>query len=315
LWSLQTLLPIQQLAGHLKPVWSLAFDPNSKTLASGTVGDNTLRVWSVPSGAHVETLNEVSQTTYDMLFTEDGKNLWTSHREGIVKRWENIVDTTYDVSLPQKLEALRVDIGIEKSTPSEIELTLKQKVMSEVRFFTGLFAFILAMMTGVWGHFKIPSESMLPTLEVGDHLYVSKFAYGYSRHSLPFFLHNLPLPDGQIFSRLPKRGDVAVFRNPKNDIIMIKRVVGLPGDRVKVLRGELYLNGEKVGRDNVTNYLYREHKGRVVGVDVYAERLPGQEEAHLIYERTDPANPDNTDTFFVHAGYVFVMGDNSGIFV
>lgn len=188
--------------------------------------------------------------------------------------------------------------------------TLKQKIMSEVRFFAGLFAFILAMMTGIWGHFKIPSESMLPTLEVGDHLYVSKFAYGYSRHSLPFFLHNLPLPEGQIFSRLPKRGDVAVFRNPKNDVIMIKRVVGLPGDRVKVLRGELYLNGKKVGRQNVTNYLYREHKGRVVGVDVYAERLPGQEEEHLIYERTDQDNLDNTEAFIVPEGHLFFMGDN-----
>lgn len=189
-------------------------------------------------------------------------------------------------------------------------LTLKQKIMAEVRFFAGLFAFILAMMTGIWGHFKIPSESMLPTLEVGDHLYVSKFAYGYSRHSLPFMLHKLPLPEGQIFSRLPKRGDVAVFRNPKNGIIMIKRVIGLPGDRVKVVRGELYLNGEKVGRENVTNYLYREHKGRVVGVDVYAEKLPGQKEKHLIYERTDQDMLDNTETFLVPEGHVFFMGDN-----
>ncbi len=188
--------------------------------------------------------------------------------------------------------------------------TLKQKVISEIKFFTGLFAFILAMMTLVWGHFKIPSESMLPTLEVGDHLYVSKFAYGYSRHSLPFMLHKLPVPDGQIFSRLPKRGDVAVFRNPKNDIIMIKRVIGLPGDRVKVVNGQLYLNGNEVGREAVTNYLYREHKGRVVGVDVYAEKLPGQEEEHLIYEVTDQGNLDNTETFIVPERHVFFMGDN-----
>jgi signal peptidase I len=209
---------------------------------------------------------------------------------------------------PDKTKSAQSDA--EKNSVETEAPTLMQKIMSEVQFFAGLFAFILAMMTGIWGHFKIPSESMLPTLEVGDHLYVSKFAYGYSRHSLPFFLHNLPLPEGQIFSRLPKRGDVAVFRNPKNDVIMIKRVVGLPGDRVKVLRGELYLNGEKVGRQNVTNYLYREHKGRVVGVDVYAERLPGQQEEHLIYERTDQDNLDNTETFIVPEGHVFFMGDN-----
>jgi signal peptidase I len=127
----------------------------------------------------------------------------------------------------------------------------------------------------------------LPTLEVGDHIYVSKFAYGYSRHSLPFMLHKLPLPDGQIMSRSPKRGDVAVFRNPASGIIMIKRVVGLQGDRVKVVGGQLYLNGEVIERDTVTNYLYREHKGSVVGVDVYAETLPGEKESHKIYEQTD----------------------------
>jgi signal peptidase I len=187
---------------------------------------------------------------------------------------------------------------------------LKQKVLSEVKFFLGLFTFLLAMMTFIWGHFKIPSESMLPTLEVGDHIYVSKFAYGYSRHSLPFMLHKLPLPDGQIMSRSPKRGDVAVFRNPASGIIMIKRVVGLQGDRVKVVGGQLYLNGEVIERDTVTNYLYREHKGSVVGVDVYAETLPGEKESHKIYEQTDQGNLDNTQTFIVPEGHFFFMGDN-----
>lgn len=196
-----------------------------------------------------------------------------------------------------------------KSDTSET-LTTKQKVMAEVKFFTGLITFVLAMMTLVWGHFKIPSESMLPTLEVGDHIYVSKFAYGYSRHSLPFILYKLPLPEGQIFSRLPKRGDVAVFRNPKNGQVMIKRVTGLPGDRVKVVGGKLYVNGNEVVRETVTNFLYREHKGRVVGVDVYQEKLPDQKGAHKIYEQTDQGILDNTDTFIVPAEHVFFMGDN-----
>jgi signal peptidase I len=189
-------------------------------------------------------------------------------------------------------------------------LTLKQKILAEIKFFAGLITFVVAMMTLVWGHFKIPSESMLPTLEVGDHLYVSKFAYGYSRHSLPFVLHKLPLPDGQIFSRLPKRGDVAVFRNPKSGQIMIKRVIGLPGDRVKVIDGQLYLNGEEITRQPVTNFLYREHKGRVVGVDVYQEQLPGEKESHLIYEQTDQGILDNTETFIVPNSHIFFMGDN-----
>lgn len=199
-----------------------------------------------------------------------------------------------------------------RDTESDLSksLTTKQKVMAEVKFFTGLIAFVLAMMTLVWGHFKIPSESMLPTLEVGDHIYVSKFAYGYSRHSLPFVLHKLPLPEGKVFSRLPKRGDVAVFRNPKNGQVMIKRVTGLPGDRVKVIGGKLYLNGNEVVRESVTNFLYREHKGRVVGVDVYQEKLPEQKGTHLIYEQTDQGILDNTETFIVPQGHVFFMGDN-----
>ena len=109
--------------------------------------------------------------------------------------------------------------------------SLGQRIWSEVKFFAGLISFMFVFLTFIWGHYKIPSESMLPTLEVGDHLYVSKFAYGFSRHSPPFGLHKLPfLKEGKIFSKLPERGDVVVFRNPKNDIVMIKRAVGLPGD-------------------------------------------------------------------------------------
>jgi len=87
-------------------------------------------------------------------------------------------------------------------------------IWSEFKFFATLGVFIVAFITLVWGHFKIPSESMQPTLEVGDHLYVSKYAYGYSKHSLPYMLHKLPLPEGRIFSKLPDRGDVVVFRLP-----------------------------------------------------------------------------------------------------
>jgi len=95
---------------------------------------------------------------------------------------------------------------------------------------------------------------------------------------------NKKLPEG--FTRQPKRGDVAVFRHPKNDLVMIKRVVGLPGDRIKVVQGLLYIDGKEVGRTETNNYLYREHKGRVVGVNVYREKLPTQEDTHLIYEMT-----------------------------
>ena len=160
--------------------------------------------------------------------------------------------------------------------PVEEKPSLKTRVFSEVTFFAQLGVFIVAFVTLIWGHFKIPSESMQPTLEVGDHLYVSKYAYGYSKHSLPYLLHNLPLPEGRIFPRNPKRGDVVVFRNPKSGIVMIKRAVGLPGDKVQVRRGQLYLNEELVPRKKIDARLYREHRSqRVVPVDVYEQTLPG----------------------------------------
>ena len=188
--------------------------------------------------------------------------------------------------------------------------SLKTRIIEEVKFLIGLFAFISVFFTLVWGHYKIPSESMQPTLEVGDHLYVSKFAYGYSRHSLPFGLSKFAKGDSKIWSRLPKRGDVVVFANPRTEMIMIKRVVGLPGDSITVKGGRLLLNGDMIERDAQANYLYREHKGRVVGVDVYTEQLPGEAQPHRIYEQTDQGRLDNVGPFTVPDGHVFFMGDN-----
>jgi len=189
--------------------------------------------------------------------------------------------------------------------------SLGARIMSEVKFFVGLGVFMLTFLTFVWGHYKIPSESMLPTLEVGDHIYVSKYAYGYSRHSVPFGLHKLPfLKDGKIMSKEPNRGDVAVFRNPRTSMVMIKRIVGLPGDKIRIHRGRLYINNVIVERELVDNYLYREHKGRTVGVDVYWEQWPEEKEAHTIYEQTDLGPLDNTEEFIVPANNVFFMGDN-----
>ena len=151
---------------------------------------------------------------------------------------------------------------------------------------------------------------MQPTLEVGDHLYVSKFAYGYSKHSLPFGLSKLPVPRGKILSKLPRRGDVVVFSNPRTGMIMIKRVVGLPGDTINVNGGRLVINGNMIAREAVANYLYREHRGGVVGVDVYNETLPDEKQSHAIYEQSGSLSLDNVGPFTVPEGHVFMMGDN-----
>lgn len=190
-------------------------------------------------------------------------------------------------------------------------MSLRERIISELKFLAGLFTFILVFFTLIWGHYKIPSESMQPTLEVGDHLYVSKYPYGYSRYSLPFHLDKLPfLKSGKIFGKLPRRGDVAVFKNPNNGLVMIKRIVGLPGDTIAVTGGRLILNGKMIERTARANYLYREHRGRVVGVDVYNEQWPDEEVSHVIYEQTDQGRLDNVGPFSVPADHVFMMGDN-----
>lgn len=182
---------------------------------------------------------------------------------------------------------------------------------SEFKFFSKLFLLILAFMTVVWGHYKIPSESMQPTMEVGDHLYVSKYPYGISKHSLPYFLHKLPLPEGRVFSRIPERGDIVVFRNPNTDVVMIKRVAGLPGDRVQVREGQLYLNAEIVKREKIDNRHYRDFASkRVRNVDVYQQTLPGMKDSFTIYERNDSESLDNTPIFIVPEDTLFFMGDN-----
>src|SRR6195952_3960266 len=101
--------------------------------------------------------------------------------------------------------------------------------------------------------FNIPSGSMIPTLLVGDYLFVSKYSYGYSRFSLPL---SPPLFDGRIFGRLPHRGDVAVFKYPRDTSIdYIKRIIGLPGDRIQVTGGQLYINKVLVPRADPEPYI------------------------------------------------------------
>lgn len=207
------------------------------------------------------------------------------------------------------------DDALKTTTPHkdshENALTLKERIISELKFFAGLFVFIFVFFSTVWGHYKIPSESMLPTLEVGDHVYVSKFTYGYSRHSLPFGAHRLPIADGkQIFSRLPKRGDVVVFRNPVSGIIMIKRAVGLPGDVIETRAGRLYVNNKLIDRENIEKFRYREHRGSETVVTQFKEQLPGEKNTHFIYEVRDNGIQDDRGPFTIPAGHVFFMGDN-----
>ena len=154
--------------------------------------------------------------------------------------------------------------------------------------------------------FNIPSGSMKPTLLVGDYLFVSKYSYGYSRYSLPF---SPPLFSGRILGSAPERGDVVVFRLPKDDSTdYIKRVIGLPGDRIKMVDGLLHINGVPVKRERMGDFIDDEGGG-TDRVRRWRETLPNG----VTYESLDLQDNgplDNTEEYIVPSGHYFMMGDN-----
>jgi signal peptidase I len=156
--------------------------------------------------------------------------------------------------------------------------------------------------------FNIPSGSLIPTLLIGDYLFVSKYSYGYSRFSLPFSPNVF---SGRILASEPKRGDVAVFKLPRDgETDYIKRVIGLPGDRIQMIQGRLYINGQMVQREATAKINTPDAFGRNAEVPTYYETLPGGVR-HLIIERDgDTSYFDNTKVFEVPPGNYFMMGDN-----
>ena len=155
--------------------------------------------------------------------------------------------------------------------------------------------------------FSIPSGSMIPTLLVGDYLFVSKMSNGYSRHSLPL---SMPLIKGRIFYTEPKRGDVLVFKMPSdNKTDYIKRLIGLPGDRIQVKDGRLHINGNMMERIDEGEYVMRDASGKAMRFTKYTEILP-EGFRHPIIEATDTAPFDNTEEFVVPEDHFFMMGDN-----
>lgn len=174
---------------------------------------------------------------------------------------------------------------------------------------TIIYAIILAGAVRTFGYepFNIPSGSMIPTLLVGDYLFVSKFSYGFSRYSLPF---SLPLISDRIMADEPERGDVIVFKLPlDNKTDYIKRLIGLPGDEIQVKRGLLHLNGVPVVREEVSAGDFPGAESPPARVRQYIETLPNGRK-HLIWEYGDTQRYDDTPIYTVPAGHYFFMGDN-----
>jgi signal peptidase I len=184
--------------------------------------------------------------------------------------------------------------------------------------YAGLIA--VGVRTFLYEPFNIPSGSMEPTLLIGDYLFVSKYSYGYSKYSMPF------APDifgGRLFGSLPTRGDVAVFKYPRDTSVdYIKRIVGLPGDHIQVKHGQLFINGKECPREPMGNY-DTDDNGYVQREKLYMETLPngvrheilkatdGNDDSRL--PNFDPAkefDPNNTIEYVVPPDHIFAMGDH-----
>ncbi len=170
-------------------------------------------------------------------------------------------------------------------------------------------ALILAFIVRVFlfQPFNIPSGSMIPTLLVGDYLFVSKYAYGYSRYSFPFG------PDvfsGRIWAEDPKRGDVVVFKLPRdNETDYIKRVIGLPGDEIQMISGVLQINGVPVKKEHISDFVLEDSSGRERHLTRYRETLPNGV-SFPVLDLVNEGIGDNTEIYKVPENHFFMMGDN-----
>ena len=174
---------------------------------------------------------------------------------------------------------------------------------------TVVYALLIALVirTFLFQPFNIPSSSMEATLLVGDYLFVEKFAYGYSRYSFPFGLGPI---SGRVFGRVPDRGDVIVFKfPPDNSTDYIKRIIGLPGDRIQMLGGQLYINGKAVPKVRAADYIETDEFGVAHHVPRYRETLPNGK-SYDVLDRMANGPADNTEVYAVPSGHYFMMGDN-----
>ena len=172
---------------------------------------------------------------------------------------------------------------------------------------TVLYAVLIALFirTVAYEPFNIPSGSMVPTLLVGDYLFVSKYSYGYSHHALPL---SPRIFSGRLFAQPPERGDIVVFKLPSdNDTDYIKRVIGMPGERIQVRQGRLFINGEMVPRDRIENYVDQDSGATF---PQFVETLPNGRKHRILEIAGDAAPLDDTREYVVPPDHYFMMGDN-----
>lgn len=173
--------------------------------------------------------------------------------------------------------------------------------------FVGALIIALIIRSLLFQPFNIPSSSMKPTLLIGDFLFVSKFSYGYSKHSFPFSLGPI---DGRTSDARPARGDVVVFKLPAdNRTDFIKRVIGLPGDTIQMINGQVHLNGQAVQRELVDDFIEEQRNGRSIRISRFRETLPNGR-SYFTLDQVNNGPADNTPLYEVPEGHYFMMGDN-----
>jgi signal peptidase I len=203
----------------------------------------------------------------------------------------------------QRLETDGREMSVSSGTKSE------SGIGETIRVVIHALIIALVIRTFLFQPFNIPSGSMKATLLVGDYLFVSKYSYGYSHYSLPL---SPPLFSGRVFGSSPSRGDIVVFRLPKDDSTdYIKRVIGLPGDTIEMRGGILHINGKAVARERLPDYVGEDPCGSDSSTPVkrWKETLP-EGVTYETLDCTDVGFYDNTPPYKVPEGHYFMMGDN-----
>jgi signal peptidase I len=194
--------------------------------------------------------------------------------------------------------------------PMSVSSGAKRKeggVAETIRVIVHALIIALVIRTFLFQPFNIPSGSMKATLLVGDYLFVSKYSYGYSHFSLPF---SPPLFNGRIFGSMPQRGDVVVFRLPRDTSTdYIKRVIGLPGDKIQVVDGVVHINGVAIKREPAPDFIETEEGVTEQPVKRWKETLPNGVSYYTL-DLVQNGFADNTQVYTVPAGQYFMMGDN-----
>ena len=183
---------------------------------------------------------------------------------------------------------------------------MKNKIADNIK--TIFYALIIALIirSFLFQPFYIPSSSMEPNLLIGDRLFVSKYSYGYSRHSLPF---SPKIYNNRILGKTPKRGDVIVFKTPAdNRTDYIKRLIGLPGDIIQIVDRDLFINGIKIKKEKVENLININCGNEILDAVFFKETLPNGKNYIAVYRKN--YSFQYSDEFIIPSKYYFFLGDN-----